>query len=55
MGHIFSDAMYQHHHDIEPLPNGNVLIIAWERLYSSEWQFFGVDDDGVDNGKLVPA
>ena len=32
----------QHHHDIEPLPNGNVLVIAWERLYSSEWQSLGV-------------
>ena len=37
----------QHHHDIEPLPNGNVLVIAWERLYSSEWQALGVD--GVNN------
>ena len=34
----------QHHHDIQPLPNGNVLIIAWERLYSSEWQSLGVDN-----------
>jgi hypothetical protein len=25
-----SDVMLQHH-DIEPLPNGNVLLIAWER------------------------
>ena len=32
----------QHHHDIQPLPNGNVLIIAWERLYSNEWQSLGV-------------
>ena len=37
----------QHNHDIEPLPNGNVLIIAWERLYSGEWQSLGVD--GVNN------
>jgi len=37
----------QHHHDIEPLPNGNFLVVAWERLYSSEWQFLGVN--GVDN------
>ena len=28
---ILSDNNYQHHHDIEPLPNGNVLLIAWER------------------------
>jgi len=27
---VFSDDMYQHHHDVEPLPNGNILIIVWE-------------------------
>jgi len=21
---------YQHHHDVEPLPNGNILVIVWE-------------------------
>ena len=36
-----SDNIYQHHHDIEPLPNGNFLIIAWERTYSSEWSSLG--------------
>ena len=32
---------YQHHHDIAVLPNGNILMVAWERLYSSEWQALG--------------
>jgi len=36
-----SDDVYQHHHDIEPLPNGNFLIIAWERTYYSEWTSLG--------------
>ena len=36
-----SDNTYQHHHDIEPLPNGNILILAWERKYSSDWQEMG--------------
>ena len=27
---------YQHHHDIQPLPNGNVLVIAWERKTAAE-------------------
>lgn len=36
-----SSNTYQHHHDVEPLPNGNVLMIAWERLYSSDWQALG--------------
>lgn len=26
----FSDELKRHHHDIEPMPDGNVLIIAWE-------------------------
>ena len=26
-----SNEIYQHHHDIQPLPNGNILLIAWER------------------------
>ena len=26
-----SNENYQHHHDIEPLPNGNILLIAFER------------------------
>lgn len=31
-----SDNQYQHHHDIYPLPNGNVLVIAWERKTAAE-------------------
>ena len=31
-----SNDVYQHHHDIYPLENGNVLVIAWER--HSEYQ-----------------
>ena len=31
-----SNNNYQHHHDIEPLPNGNILMIAWEKKTSFE-------------------
>jgi len=27
----FSTYDYQQHHDVQPMPNGNVLVIAWER------------------------
>ena len=27
---------YQHHHDVEPLPNGNILMIAWEKKTATE-------------------
>ena len=32
---------HNHHHDIAVLPNGNFIVITWERLYASEWQALG--------------
>ena len=32
----FANDTYQHHHDIEPLLNGNILVIVWERKTASE-------------------
>jgi hypothetical protein len=34
--YIFSDDTVLQHHDIEPMPNGNVLVIAWERMLEAE-------------------
>ncbi|MBC8311133.1 MAG: aryl-sulfate sulfotransferase [Candidatus Marinimicrobia bacterium] len=34
--HVVSNSNYQHHHDVEPLPNGNVLMIAWEKKTSAQ-------------------
>jgi arylsulfotransferase ASST len=28
--YVLADEERMHHHDIEPLPNGNVIVIAWE-------------------------
>ena len=36
-----SDNQYQHHHDIQPMPNGNILMVAWERFYESTWSQLG--------------
>jgi hypothetical protein len=33
--HLASDLHY-HHHDIEPLPNGNILMISWESRTKQE-------------------
>ncbi len=43
---------YHHHHDIEPLPNGNFLLVAWERMTPDEAIAGGrntamVTDDGI--------
>jgi len=35
-GYTLSNNDYQHHHDVEPLPNGNILMIAWEKKTSTE-------------------
>ena len=32
----YSSDQYRSHHDIEPLPNGNILIIAWEYKNATE-------------------
>ncbi len=37
----FSDQDNQPHHDICPMPNGNVLIVAWERKTQQEGQAMG--------------
>lgn len=42
--YIFSDSLYQHHHDIEPMPNGNILIIAWEKKTIMEAYSMGRSD-----------
>lgn len=34
--YYFASEDYQQHHDIQPMPNGNVLAIAWERKTRSE-------------------
>ena len=33
---LFSDSLRLQHHDVEPMPNGNVLLIAWERKTQAE-------------------
>ena len=45
----FSNDMYQLHHDISPLPNGNILVLAWERhpaFQDQESEYYG----GVGRG-----
>ena len=44
-----SDENYQHHHDIEPLVNGNILVIAWERKSIEEAVAMGRIPETIDN------
>lgn len=49
----FSDR-YCSHHDIEPMPNGNVLIIAWEYKTAEEAIAAGRDPASLTAGVLWP-
>jgi hypothetical protein len=45
---------YLQHHDIEPLPNGNVLILAWEHKTALEAIAAGRNPDLLDSLILSP-
>lgn len=42
------------HHDIEPLPNGNILMIAWEKKSRKEVLAAGRDPELMESGELWP-
>lgn len=41
--YTYSDTEYVQHHDIVPLPNGNVLLLVWERFTRQQIQALGRD------------
>ena len=44
---FYFDTLYNPHHDIEPLPNGNILVICWEVKTQEEAESMGrVNIDG---------
>ena len=43
--YTYSNSDHHSHHDIEPMPNGNVLLIAWESKTSAEATQAGRDDN----------
>ncbi len=46
----YANSQYHQHHDVEYLPNGNILLIAWEHIGQQEAIQAGRDPD-----KLSPA
>jgi|TARA_B110000037_G_scaffold214598_1_gene270729 hypothetical protein len=51
---VYSNDSYHQHHDIEPLPNGNVLILAWERRTKEEAIAAGRKPDTVSDQGMFP-
>ncbi len=54
MGFTYFNAEHRLHHDIEPMPNGNVLMIAWERKDYAAILAAGGDTVGIENHELWP-
>ncbi len=42
----YASADYLAHHDVEMLPNGNVLFLVWEKISVADAQLAGVDTEG---------
>ncbi|MDH3892700.1 MAG: aryl-sulfate sulfotransferase [candidate division Zixibacteria bacterium] len=50
----FTDSLYSQHHDIAPMPNGNVLILAWEYKTMEEAIAAGRDPALLTESELWP-
>ncbi len=45
---IWSNTDHQQHHDIQPMPNGNVLVVSWDRKTQAEAQALGRENISGD-------
>jgi hypothetical protein len=50
----YANGEHMQHHDIEPLPNGDVLLIAWERKTAAEALAAGRSPKLLPDGELWP-
>ncbi len=53
-GFVYSNSKHCQHHDIEPLPNGNVLVLAWESKTRAEAIAAGRDPELTGREGLWP-
>ncbi|MBH53118.1 MAG: arylsulfotransferase [Opitutaceae bacterium] len=52
--YVYSNENHHQHHDIEPMPNGNVLILAWERVSKEEAIAAGRNPEAVSDRGMSP-
>ncbi|GAB4243224.1 MAG: hypothetical protein Kow0027_02160 [Saprospiraceae bacterium] len=50
----YSSADYHQHHDIHPMPNGNILVLAWEKISEQEAIDLGRNPTLINNQGLWP-
>ena len=46
--YFYSNDRVQHHHDMEILPNGNILLLAWVSLNEDEIKALGRQEEYID-------
>ncbi len=51
---VYADENHCQHHDIEPLPNGHVLLIAWEKKTRDQVVAAGGDPEQMTGGEMWP-
>ena len=51
----FSSSLYHQHHDIEFMPNGNILVLCWEYRTYNEAVLAGRDPNAIIDGNLFPT
>ncbi|HRX84814.1 MAG TPA: aryl-sulfate sulfotransferase [Phycisphaerae bacterium] len=51
---VYADADHCQHHDVEPLPNGHVLLIAWEKKTSADYKAAGGDPALLPGDEIWP-
>ena len=51
----FSNTTYYQHHDIEPMPNGNILVLCWEYKSLIDVILSGRDPSSLADNELWPS
>ena len=51
----FSNTTYYQHHDIEPMPNGNILVLCWEYKSLIDVILSGRDPSTIADNELWPS
>jgi hypothetical protein len=52
--YLYASDNYYQHHDIEPMPNGNILLLAWETILAEDAIAAGRDPALLDGPELWP-
>jgi hypothetical protein len=52
--HLYANTSHRQHHDIQPLPNGNILVLAWEMKTRAEAIQAGRNPKWLEGDELWP-